>query len=200
MTALRLALLLLTGLVVTLVPMEARAQPAADAASSSDENAASVDAAAEGLSPGRRTFVELLQGFHRGNSLEIAVGDISVTGRDHEGVHFATLSIAYLIEVKRWFSFGPWLGSPLFAVRNGRADFPAFWSTPLMGVKAVLGNKAESFAVALNVGLFPSVGFYFRSFFLNVLVVPYNEPTRLFGGFRNRLASIELGYSFRFAR
>lgn len=43
---------------------------------------------------------------------------------------------------------------------------------PLAGARLVFGDKDNGFAWGLNVGIMPSVAFYFRNFFLNLAVAP----------------------------
>lgn len=107
-----------------------------EGASPKAESGLSSDSTATHSTP--LTVGEWLLRFHERNSLELSTGDLSITGIDYDkGVHFFGVNVGYLISVVPAFSFGPWIGTPLLALRQGAVDFPAFWSFPFIGIKAV---------------------------------------------------------------
>jgi TolB-like protein len=76
------------------------------------------------------------------------------------------------------FSLGGWLGLTVGYPMN---------VFPVGGLKLVFGNKVDGFAFALDLGLMPGIGLYYRGFFLDLGFLPW-IPMLVF--------SLEGGYSF----
>jgi len=104
------------------------------------------------------------------SALEVAVGTVL-------GSPSLTVSGSYVFSFSQKFHLGAWLGG-----RLGGGNF-----TPLFGAKAIFGNKQDGFAFALNLGLYPGLGVYYKNIFLNV------SPTIIFN--YDTVLQIEAGYS-----
>ena len=71
-------------------------------------------------------------------------------------------------------------------------DDPFSSYLPLVGVRTQIGNKSESFALCLNIGIFPSVGFYYRNIFINIGGINLSAPSHG----ESYFYLIDFGYSF----
>ena len=63
------------------------------------------------------------------------------------------LAVSYTFQFNNMFSFGFWAG--------------IMQSFPLLGIRFVLGNKVDDLAISINAGLLPSVGLYYKNFYVN---------------------------------
>ena len=99
---------------------------------------------------------------------------------DSIGISAFGLNASYAYQFNNILSLGAWVGG---AVNKNRVI------TPLGGLKIIIGNKVDDFALSINLGFFPSVGIYYRNFFLDIF------PLVFIGG---EGIYFDLGYSFYF--
>jgi TolB-like protein len=93
----------------------------------------------------------------------------------------ALLSVGTNYQFSDFFSLGGWLGA---TYGNPSGLFPAG------GLKLIFGNKVDGFALAANLGLMPGIGLYYKGFFLDLSLVPFN----------GLVLGLEGGYSFYFGQ
>lgn len=110
-----------------------------------------------------------------GHSVELLAG-----GTVYAPYFSGGLSAAYVHQVSEGFALGGWLGVGADFERGDTAV------NPLVGVKGVFGDRLDGFALALNLGIVPSIGFYLYGFLTNVSVLVFDDDPTVW---------VELGYS-----
>jgi hypothetical protein len=84
---------------------------------------------------------------------------------------YKCVNVAMDYQVWRYFGLGAWIGyiynSPMiYGVKEKKDIF--FDYSLSYGIKAIFGNINNGFAVALNIGIIPSIGFYIKNFMLDI--------------------------------
>lgn len=110
------------------------------------------------------------------NSIEVQLGVIGLQQSD--GV-LITPALTYLYAFNTNFRFGGYLG---YSIQT-------YAFQPTFGAKLVFGDKANGFAVGLNIGMPPSIGLYYRNIYINFFYSFF--PSDI--GF-----VFDIGYSFDF--
>jgi len=147
--------------------------------------------------------------------LELAVGGLVhpdvFGGVDEYGENYfyGTVSAGVNVPIAHRLDFGVWVGYLHNSPYLPDARIDRIWplAFPLTyGVKAVIGDRKNGIGVSINFGVTPSIGLYFRNWFVNGMIglitteygsqwVPGEEPivykprTRVY-------PYIELGYCF----
>jgi hypothetical protein len=133
-----------------------------------------------------------------GSAIELQNGYLFVAGKNMPPNVISTLSISYLYQFNNLFSLGLWFGVPFAGYFDGQIASTGFWNPPLCGIRTVWGNKIDSYAVAINIGILPSIGVYRKNMFLNLFLLPYNSVMKPYQGTSHWLVYLESGYSFTF--
>jgi TolB-like protein len=113
------------------------------------------------------------------------------------GLGAPTVSAGLTVQLVNALSFGAWVGYTSYSGGDDIGGFAIYWSPIIYGFKIIVGNKVDSVAFSLNVGWYPSIGFYFRNFFVNVSYLSPWLPSNSRSGGGGWL---ELGYSWYMGR
>lgn len=119
----------------------------------------------------------------RRDSIELSMYNIFAPF-DLDSEYSTGAQISLVEQSRRRIAFGGWLGL-------GVDVYPDPFVVPLIGVKAIVGDRLDGFAMSFNLGLPPSIGFYYRGVLFNALIVPIDGVL---------VAFTEIGYSIPLRR
>jgi hypothetical protein len=123
------------------------------------------------------------------HSVEIQIGAIGFGDYDTGlSINFLTPTVSYIIPIMEKFRLGGYLGLPLYIAGGSFSINTPF---PLIGIRSVFGNKAEGFAFSTNIGIIPSLGFYYKNIFLNIAFAPFAPES-------DYAIALDIGYSIDF--
>jgi len=96
---------------------------------------------------------------------------LNFTTKFPENQSYKCVDVAFDYQIWKYFGLGIWVGyiynSPMIYGVKEKKDILFDYSLSY-GMKIILGNINNGFAVALNIGIMPTLGFYIKNFILDI--------------------------------